>query len=38
MKIFIFHLVSVPLKGSFKKNGSYCYSCLIYSFLWFYWI
>jgi hypothetical protein len=24
--------------GSLKKNGSYCYSCLIYSFLWFYWI
>jgi hypothetical protein len=27
-----------PVKGSFKKNGSYCYSCLFYSFLWFYWI
>jgi hypothetical protein len=21
------------VKGSFKKNGSYCYNCLIYSFL-----
>jgi hypothetical protein len=25
-------------KGSFRKNGPYCYSCLIYSCLWFYWI
>ena len=24
--------------GSFRINCSYCYSCLIYSFLWFYWI
>ena len=29
---------SFLVMGSFKINGSYCYSCLIYSFLWFYWI
>ena len=34
------HVIQISFlhMGNFKINGSYCYSCLIYSFLWFYWI